>query len=55
MKKWDVLRITTEGFVVEAENEEEARNKVANMGRFCPTVDIDVEEADPNEELFEPA
>jgi len=54
MKKWSVLRTTTEEFVVEAETEGEARTKVANMRTFAPTIDIDVEEADPDEVLFFP-
>jgi len=52
MTKWNVLRITTEEFVVEAENEDEARTKVAHIKTYAPTIDIDVEEADPDEELF---
>lgn len=52
MKKWSVLRITTEEFVVEAENEEDARTKVAGISTYVPTIDIEVEEADADAELF---
>lgn len=51
IKKWTVLRITTEEFVVEARTKAEARNKVAKFKTYIPTIDIDVEEADPDEEL----
>lgn len=54
MKRWSVLRITTEEFVIEAETEEEACNKVRPMQRFIHTIDVEAEEVAPDEELSFP-